>query len=142
MKTTTIVKSIVAAMLLSGSTTVLLAQTAPTPTCPLGHEPGYGRTLTPEQRAVQQAAVQKLVTELRAKRDAGKITAEELVWLEQVEKRGGMCINGVPRGPQAGKGPANGVGNGHRRGLRDGTGPRNADGNCPLGNTPAKRGPQ
>jgi len=126
MKTTTIVKSIVAAILLTGSATILMAQAAAAPTCPLGHEPGYGRSLTPEQRAVQRAAMQQLATELRAKRDAGTITAEEAAWLAQVEQRGGKCINGA--------------GQGHRRGLRDGTGPRNADGTCPNGNTPAKGG--
>ena len=122
----TLVKSIVAAMLLGGSATLLIAQNAATPTCPLGHEPGYGRSLTPDQRAVQRAAMQQLVAELRAKRDAGTITAEESAWLAQVEQRGGKCINGA--------------GQGHRRGLRDGNGPRNADGTCPNGNTPAKGG--
>jgi hypothetical protein len=136
MKTTNIIKSVVAAVLLSGSATILMAQTAATPTCPFGHEPGYGRSLTPEQRAVQQAAMQQLVTELRAKRDAGTITAEESAWLAQVEQRGGKCIGGPNQG--RGKGPRDGTGNQHRRGLRDGTGPRNADGTCPNGNTPAK----
>jgi hypothetical protein len=138
MKATTLVKSIVAAMLLSGSATVLLAQTAATPTCPFGHEPGYGRTLTPEQRAVQRAAMQQLVTELRAKRDAGTATTEELAWLAQVEQRGGKCIGGPNQG--RGKGPRDGTGNQHRRGLRDGTGPRSADGACPQGDAPAKGG--
>lgn len=140
MKMTTIIKSIVAAVLLSGSATVLLAQDAAAPTCPLGHEPGYGRSLTPEQRAVQRAVVQQMIAELRAKVDAGTITVEEKAWLESVEKRGGMCINGTPRGPHAGKGQANGRGFGQRQGLRDGTGPRNGAGVCPAGNAPGKRG--
>ena len=139
MKTITLVKSIMAAMLLGGSATVLQAQNAATPACPFGHEPDYGRSLTPEQRTEHRIAVQQLLTELRAKRDAGSITTEELGWLEQVEKRGGRCINSVPRGPRAGQGPSNGAGYGHRRGLRDGTGPRNASGTCPFGN-PAGQG--
>jgi hypothetical protein len=66
----------VAEMLLSGSATVLLAQNAATPTCPFGHEPGYGRSLTPEQRAEHRAGVQLLVTELlrqaRRRHDHGR----------------------------------------------------------------------
>ncbi|MHC1763616.1 MAG: hypothetical protein AB9869_04815 [Verrucomicrobiia bacterium] len=137
-----IIKSIVAALLLSSSATALLAQDAATPTCPLGHAPGYGQTLTPEQRAAQRAIVQQLVTELQAKREAGTINAGELAWLAQFENRGGRCINGEPRGPRAGKGPGQGqgAGYGHQRGQRDSTGPRSVDGTCPLGNTPAKRG--
>ncbi|MHC1767425.1 MAG: hypothetical protein AB9869_24625 [Verrucomicrobiia bacterium] len=135
-----ILKSIVAALLLSSSATALLAQDAATPTCPLGHEPGYGQTLTPEQRIAHRAVVQQMVTELQAKREAGTINAEELAWLGQFENRGGRCINGEPRGPRAGKGQGQGAGFGHRRGLRDGNGPRSVDGTCPMGNTPAKRG--
>jgi hypothetical protein len=119
MKATTLVTSIMAAMLLSGSATVLLAQTAATPTCPFGHEPGYGRTLTPEQRAVQRAAMQQLVTELRAKRDAGTATAEELAWLEQVEQRVGKCIGGPNQG--RGQGPRDGTGNQYRQGRKAGS---------------------
>jgi hypothetical protein len=119
MKATTLVTSIMAAMLLSGSATVLLAQTAATPTCPFGHEPGYGRTLTPEQRAVQRAAMQQLVTELRAKRDAGTITAEESAWLAQVEQRGGKCIGGPNQG--RGQGPRDGTGNQYRQGRKAGS---------------------
>jgi hypothetical protein len=119
MKTTTLVTSIMAAMLLSGSATLLLAQTAATPTCPFGHEPGYGRTLTPEQRAVQRAAMQQLVTELRAKRDAGTATAEELAWLEQVEQRVGKCIGGPNQG--RGQGPRDGTGNQYRQGRKAGS---------------------
>ena len=127
-----------AALLVAGAATALLAQTPTTPVCPFGHAPGYGRTLTPEQRAAHQAVAQQLVAELKAKREAGKATAEELAWLERVEQRGGMCINGVPRGPGVGKGqgPGQGAGFGHRRGLRDGTGPRCANGGCPQA-TPA-----
>ncbi len=119
MKTKTIIKSIAAALLLSGSATVLLAQNAATPTCPFGHEPGYGRSLTPEQRAVQRAAVQQLVTELRAKRDAGTIKAEESASLAQVEQRGGRCIGGPNQG--RGQGPRDGTGNQYRQGRKAGS---------------------
>jgi hypothetical protein len=119
MKATTLVISIMAAMLLSGSATVLLAQNAATPTCPLGQEPGYGRTLTPEQRAEHRAAMQQLVSELRAKRDAGTITAEEAAWLAQVEQRGGKCIGGPNQG--RGQGPRDGTGNQYRQGRKAGS---------------------
>jgi hypothetical protein len=136
MKITTIAKAIIAAMLLSGSAMVSMAQGAAAAVCPFGHEPGYGRSLTPEQKAAYREVVQVLLAQLQAKRDAGTITAEEAAWLAQVEKRGGMCINGVPRGPRDGKG-LRGGGNGQRRGLRDGTGPRNVDGvRPPVNNTP------
>ena len=149
-----ITKSIVAAVLLSGGAMGLLAQSNPAPDCPLGHPRGYGRTLTPEQRATQQAAVQELVAELRVKREAGVITQEELIWLQQVERRGGQCLTGTPRGPGAGRGQGYGKGRGgrrgpgaghrahqgQRRGLRDGTGPRSQTGECPLGTTPQRRG--
>lgn len=168
MKMAIFTKSIMAAVLLTGSTTLLLAQTAPTSTCPFGHEPGFGRSLTPEQRAAHQATMQEAVATLQAKLDAGTITAEELAWLEQAEQRGGPCINGTPRGPRAGKGQGMGwgrqhrqgqgkgqgmrwgcsqgqgqgqgpgAGRGQRRGLRDGTGPCSANGTCPLGNAPAQ----
>ena len=156
MKITSIATTIVAAVLLSGWASVLMAQNTPNPACPLGHEPGYGRTLTPEQQAAQQAVVQQMVAELRQKQANKTITAEEQAWLQQVEQRGGMCLTGTPRGPGAGrgmgacrgmgagKGPGagNGQGQGNRRGLRDGTGPRSADGTCPLGNAPQQRGRQ
>jgi hypothetical protein len=108
----------VAALLLTGSATVLPAQNA-TPTCPLGNEPGYGRSLTPEQRVEHRAAMQQWVTELRAKRDAGTITAEESAWLEQVEQRGGKCIGGSNQG--RGKGPRDGTGYQYRQGRKAGS---------------------
>lgn len=144
MKITTITKSMLAAVLLMGSATILMAQTATAqtakPTCPLGYEPGYGRSLSAEQRAQHRAAVQQLVAELRQKRTNGTITTEEQTWLQQVEQRGGMCINGTPRGCGAGRGPGagncartrQGQGQGQGRGLRDGTGPRSLDGTCPI----------
>jgi len=152
MKMTHLTRSIVAAVLLSGSATVLLAQNATSSPCPFGHEPGYGRNLTPEQRAAHQAVVQQYVAELRQKQANGTMTTEEQAWLKQAEERGGRCINGTPRGPGAskglrvgqgaGKGPGNGqgAGKGHRRGLRDGSGPRSADGTCPLGQSAAAPG--
>lgn len=142
MKTTTLLKSILLAGLLSGSASILLAQNAANPVCPLGREPGYGRSLTPEQRADHQAAVRELIAELQAKSDAGTATAEELAWLEQVKQRGGPCLTGARRGAGAGKGPGAGKGMGRRmrRGARDGSGPRNGNGSCPYGNTPQQRG--
>ena len=150
MKTTMITKFRLAAVLLVSSATLLVAQTttpAPTaaPTCPLGFQPGYGRSLTPEQRVQHRATVQKLVADLRQKQAGGTITAQEQAWLRQVEQRGGMCINGVPRGCGAGRGFGVGNGFGARRGcgqgwgqgLRDGTGPRSLDGTCP--NVPPAR---
>lgn len=141
MKTNRIIRSLVAAVLLAGAATPLLAQNVPA-TCPLDHEPGYGRTLTPEQKAEHRAAMQQYVAELRQKQAQGTLTAEERAWLQQVEQRGGPCIDGTPRGGGPGKGPGAGNGGGqrHRRGLRDGTGPRNADGTCPNGNGPQRRG--
>lgn len=133
MKTSTILKSILAAILLSGSATLLMGQTTPA-ACPLGHPPGYGRTLTAEQKSAQCASVQKLVAELRQKQANGTLTAEEQAWLKQVEQRGGRCLTGTPRGPGGGKGQGAGLGagQGKRQGLRNGTGPRGVNGTCPL----------
>lgn len=141
MKTNLIVKSILAAVLLSGSSTVLVAQNAPT-ACPLGHERGYGRSLTPEQRAEHRAAVQQMVAELRQKQAQGALTEEEQAWLQQIEQRCGPGITGTGRGGGRGNGPGAGNGGGQRKrqGLRDGTGPRHADGTCPKGNVPQRRG--
>ena len=136
----TITKSLLAALLLMSSATLLVAQTttpAPSATtpCPLGYQPGYGRSLTPDQRVQHRAAVQKWVADLRQKQTNGTITAQEQAWLRQAEQRGGMCINGVPRGFGAGRGPGAGncfgAGQGRGRGLRNGTGPRSLDGTCP-----------
>jgi hypothetical protein len=142
MKTTHLTRSIVAAVLLGGSATMLLAQDAANLPCPVGHAPGYGRKLTPEQRAGHRAAMQQQMTVLREKQANGTLTAEEQTWLKQAEERGGPCVTGTPRGPGAGKGlragqgagkgpgAGQGRGRGHGRGLRDGTGPRNGDGTC------------
>jgi hypothetical protein len=140
-------KAIVAALLLSGSTLILPAQSN-TAACPLGNEPGYGRTLTPEQRAEHRAAMQKLVADLQAKAKSGVLTAEEEALLAQIEQRGGMCLTGTPRGCGmgqgrcAGNGAGQGMGMGMRRGLRDGTGPRSLDGTCVNPGTPANAAPQ
>jgi hypothetical protein len=145
MKTSMITKSFLAFLLILGATAILPAQSAK-PVCPLGNQPGYGRTLTPEQRAQHRTAVQQMVTELRQKQANGTLTAEEKTWLQQVEQRGGMCINGTPRGPGAGQGP--GAGNcagacrGQGKGLRDGTGPRSANGTCPNMGSAAQAGPK
>jgi hypothetical protein len=143
----TLARLLAAFALLTATSTGLLAQTA-TPVCPLGNQPGYGRSLTPEQRAEHRAAMQAHVAEMRQKQADGSITAEEEAWLQQAEQRGGPCIMGTPRGPGggkglgAGKGKGNGQGQGKRAGLRDGTGPRCADGVCPNGNPPPRRGRQ
>lgn len=131
MKTIPAIHSILLATVLACSAAIGLGQNAAPPACPLGHEPGYGRSLTPEQRMAQRAVVQQLVNELRAKREAGTLTAEEAAWLEAVETRGGPCLNGGQRGPRPGRGPMSGAGAGNRRGLRDGTGPRCMGGQCP-----------
>ena len=141
MNTTTIIKSIVAAVLLSSSATILMAQTG-TPACPLGHEPGYGRSLTGAQKAEQCAAVQKMLAELGQKQAKGTLTAEEKAWLQQFEQRGGQCVAVAPKGVGAGKdqGVCSGVGQCKGQGLCDGTGPRSTDGTCPIGKTPQRGG--
>lgn len=142
MKTTMIVKSMLAAVLLLGTASILEAQTT-TRVCPFGYEPGYGRSMNAEQRAQHRVVVQQKLAELRQKQANGTATAEEQAWLKQVEQRGGMCINGIPRGWCGGRGY--GAGNcaggrqGRGQGLRDGTGPRSVDGTCPN-TAPARRG--
>jgi hypothetical protein len=96
MKTTHLTRSIVAAVLLGGSATMLLAQDAANLPCPVGHAPGYGRKLTPEQRAGHRAAMQQQMTVLREKQANGTLTAEEQTWLKQAEERGGPCVTGTP----------------------------------------------
>ena len=93
---------IVAAGLLAAGTA--FAQNGPGPR---GKGNGYGG---PPQSAEERAA-----------RQAGCL-----------EKNGGVCPQGGPRG--------NGQGKGHRRGARDGTGPRAGSGNCPQTNpAPAQK---
>ncbi len=146
MKHTNIIKSIVAAALLSGSTAILTAQESPTPACPFGHQPGYGRSLTPEQKEAHRAVAQQFISELRQKQADGTLTTEEQAWLRRVEQRGGMALTGTPRSGGAGKGhglrqgQGQGKGQGKRQGPRDGTGPRCPDGGCPNGIGPRHGG--
>lgn len=141
MKTTLITKSIIAALLLGATGTSLSAQTT-TATCPLGHEPGYGRTLDAGQKAELRAEKQQFVAELRKKQTAGTLTAEEQAWLQSAGQRSGPCIAGTPRGRGQGNGPGagNGMGQRKRQGMRDGSGPRCAEGTCPNGNGPRGSG--
>lgn len=163
MNTNILHTSILAIALLAGSAASALAQSeAPVRDCPFGHPPGYGRDLTPEQRAEHRAAIQQTMATLRQKQTDGTLTAEEAAWLKNVEERGGPCVSGAPRGrgpgkgpgagngrrfrhgPGDGSGPGNGQdagpgpgrGNGGRHGLRDGTGPRATDGTCPKATPP------
>ena len=63
MKTTFITKSLIAAVLLTATSATLMAQT-PTAACPLGHEPGYGRSLDAGQDAALCVERQQLFAEL------------------------------------------------------------------------------
>ncbi len=112
-----IIKSIIVASLLGGSSLLATAQTqTATPVCPMGNEPGYCRTLTPGQRGGMC-----LTGNPRGGRGAGP---------------GYGNGQGQGKGYCRGQGQGMGRGQGMRMGLRDGTGPRNADGACPNGNTP------
>lgn len=141
MKTTFITRSLIAAVLLTAAGATLMAQT-PTAACPLGHEPGYGRSLDAGQKAALCAERQQLVAALREKQAAGTLTADEQAWLQSAGKRGGQCLNGTQGGRGQGKGPGagNGMGQRQRQGMRDGSGPRCAEGTCPGGNRAQGRG--
>jgi hypothetical protein len=90
MKTTI---SLIAGLALTVSAIALSGQTgAALPTL----APGQGRFLTSEQRVARQQQMQTTVANLRAKKAAGTLTAEEQAWLDQAEQRGGWCINGTP----------------------------------------------
>jgi hypothetical protein len=144
MKTSSIIKSIAAAILLLNVGSMLIAQTANNNTCPLGNQPGYCQTLTPEQRMVYRAAVQKYVSELKQKQANNQLTTEEQAWLKNLEQRGGMMgfgPKGAGMGRGQGKGMGPGQGMGRRMGACDGTGPKcGNNGICPLGNRPATTG--
>jgi hypothetical protein len=150
MKTTTILKSIVAAALLSGSAAITErprkvlrphARSAMNPVTAGRSRPSNGRRIA--------SVAQQLIAELREKQAAGMLTAEEQAWLARAEQRGGMCLTGTPaavpdtakaQGLGQGKGQGNGKGRcqGKRQGLRDGTGPRSVDGACPNGTQPRR----
>ena len=111
------------------------AQTATTPPCGGG---GAGRMLTAEQRVERQKVMQEYLAGLRAKKGNGTITQEEQAFLDRMEERGGLCVNGVPRGPRGGfgaqgqRGQGNGYGaGGFRHGWCGGAGWNT---NCPLAN--------
>ncbi len=112
-----------------------------TPPCPAGQgQGGPAWSMTPEQRAERQKAMQTYVAGLREKKANGTITAKEQACLDRMEQRGGMCVNGVPRGPRGGFGApgANGQGQGRGRGgmgrgWRGGAG-AGANPTCPFAN--------
>jgi len=58
---------------------------------------------------------------------------------ECLEKNGGVCPQGGPRGNCAGQGQGQGQGNQWRKGARDGTGPRAGTPDCPAKQAPAQK---
>lgn len=137
---------IMAGLVVSGSATMLKAQSNASPACPFGYEPGYGRTLTAEQRAEHRAALQQTIASLREKQASNTISAEELNWLQQFGNRGQGQGMGARRGQRGGwgRGGGNGMGNGNgmgygwRRGWTDASGPRCGNPNA----QPANPAPQ
>ncbi len=138
--------SLLTVLVLSLATLTVTSQAteSPTPTvppCGLGQGAGGGgpgRNLTPEQRAERQKVMQAYVAGLREKKANNTLTADEAAWLQRAEERGGLCINGVPRGPRGGFGAQglNGQGQGRGRGGMGrgwcgGAGP-GANPNCPF----------
>ena len=142
MKTrTSIITGLALSIALLGSVaTQALAQDNTAAQCPMGRA-GCGQgpawNMTPEQRAEHVQQMQAYVAGLREKKANGSITAEEAAWLAKMEERGGLCVNGVPRGPrggfgaqgQAGQGRGMGAGKGHRWGQGGAGNP-----NCPFAN--------
>jgi hypothetical protein len=111
MKRNVIAGLVVATLVLGGSVSTVLAQSAGKQ----GNGKGYGGPpQSQEERAARQA--------------------------DCPQKNGGVCPSGGPRqdcpGLGQGKGQGNGQGKGARKGLRDGTGPRAQAGTCPI--APAK----
>ena len=144
------IKTLISGIILSLATMALASQAAenqtPTvPPCGLGQcmgGGGPGRNLIPEQRVERQKAMQTYVAGLREKKANNTITPQEQAWLEQAEQRGGLCINGVPRGPRGGFGAQgmNGQGRGRGgmgRGWCGGAG-AGANPNCPFNNQQAQ----
>ena len=138
MKTKIIVTIIVAAVITAIASTAN-AQNAPqrgnrggmnSANCPIRQQlGGPGWALTPEQKIERQKLVQSYIAELKQKQQNGTITDAEKAWLERTEKLGGMCINGVPRGPQGGKN-AQGMGQGRGFGRGNGQGAGMGNGFC------------
>jgi len=90
------------------------------PNCPIRQQfGGPGWAMTPEQKLQRQQIVQAYIEELKNKKANGTITQAEMQWLENMQNRNGMCINGVPRGQGngAGLGKRNGAGQGRGMGL-------------------------
>jgi hypothetical protein len=101
--------------------------------CINGAPARLGQKMIPDQRTAQQQQMQQYVTDLRTKKAAGTITADEQVWLDQAEKQGGRCINGTPRGRGWGARAGGGFGLGRGRGWGWG---RGANG-CPFATPPS-----
>lgn len=137
MKPSILARSLALAGLLL-TTTALNAQ-GTAPACPFGFQPGYGRTLGPEQRAAHQATLADYAAELRQKEAQGTLTEPERAWLDRQDRRGGACGVGagagcgLGKGPRAGKGPGAGPGNGQGMGQRNRRGQRNGAGGCGNG---------
>lgn len=136
MKRPSITRFCLAALLLGSPALTLQAQDSANPSCPWGHPPGYGRNLSPDERAAQRAACDEFLTTLREKQAQGSLTAEEQAWLERFEQRRGPGSVDRPRdGRGQGFGPANG--------RRGGPGYRDAEGRPGgRGFGPAERGGQ
>ncbi|MGC8828977.1 MAG: hypothetical protein ACP5K7_05345 [Verrucomicrobiia bacterium] len=81
------------------------------PNCPIYQKfGGPGWAMTAEQKLQRAQAVQEYIQELKKKQADGTLTPQEKQWLENMQNRNGMCINGVPRGPGGGKGMGAGQG--------------------------------
>lgn len=140
--------TLVASLMTVAMLTPVYGQNTNQPQPPMARQ---GRQLSAEEWSARRQVMQEYVAELRAKKASGTLTEAEASRLDRLEKMGGLCINGVPRGPGmgrgrgacwaaggfSGKGGKGGYG-GSGRGLRNATGPRAQDGTCPLLAPPAK----